>query len=181
VAACAWGWVALQLPYRRIALSMALFLIGLELLEFLINLQFVSWAIVGRFPGFFGRFALFRAVHIGQWWQFWNVPAINLFREVTRMIGYGLPRFVNVMTVFLVSGLLHQVVVYFFTRHASYGTMLSFALHGVLVYFVAGAYQRRSALPAPLRLLLFNRLTSSATVILAALPFMLDFHGWFRF
>jgi hypothetical protein len=180
VAGLAWGWVALQLPYRKIALSVALFLIGLEILEFMINLQLVSWSFSGRFPGFLGRFAMFRAVHIGQWWQYWNVPAVVAFREVSRLLGYPRSRFVNVMAVFVTSGILHQILVYCFTRRPSYGTMLSFLVHGLLVYLFTGLYYRRERIPRPLRLLIFNQLTSLVFTVLAGLPFILDFLGWFR-
>ena len=167
-------------PVKTILTNAALFIMGLEVLTFGVNIQWMSWAPWGRHPKrFFGNFALLRSVHVGQWWQNWNVHAVVGLRELSKTLGLSRHHFANTMTVFAVSGLLHQLMVYYFTRRLSYGTMLAFLIHGALVYFFTRLYHHRKQIVSPLRLLIFNPVTNMFVTVLAGLPFVMDFSHHF--
>ncbi len=179
-------WLAIELrvlplEVRRGMLRGAWFVLGLEALTFCANLQAISWWLFGYHSDseFFGRFAWFRSKHIGQFWNNWNTAAIRAFRELVAALRLRRHYFWSVMAVFFASGLVHQALVIYMIRKPAYGTMLSFMLHGALVYSFGVLYHRRHLFPAPLRLALFNPMTSAVVTILASQPFVMDFYGQF--
>ncbi len=154
-------------------------IIGIEVLSFLGDLEFMAWSPAGRFQGFFGDFPFFKARHPGEFWQRWNRAAVRAFRELTSVLGLRRRVFANTMVVFSVSGVLHQITVMYYTRHLSFGTLTAFLLNGFIVYGSTLLYHRRDRIPAFVRPLLFNPLTTGIVVLAASQPLILDFYGFF--
>lgn len=166
-------------PFRLTLFRGAWFVLGLEILALLGNLQNLFWSFSGHHQHFFGRFAWFRSFHIGQWWQNWNVFAIKGFREFSKLLGLRRHYFLNTMIVFVVSGLLHQGVVFYCIRQISFGALLTFVTHGFLVWLFGRLHHARRRIPAPARWVLFNPLTSAVVTISTGQFFVMDFYGEF--
>jgi len=171
----------LRFPGHIVVVRGAFFLLGLEALATCLNLTSLAWSFRGYHKSFVGNFAWFRSVHIGQFWRSWNPLAVLAFQEVGKVLNFPRRSFMNTMAVFLVSGLLHQIAVYYYIRVPSYGTAMSFLFHGVFVYVFGHLHHARDRIPAPFRLLVFNPATSAAVTLLACQPFVMDFYKEFTF
>lgn len=177
----AWGlwWLQARLPepWMTIVQRSVFFAIGLELLTHCGNLQTMVWSLFGKHRFFFGDFAWFTSKHIGQFWSKWNQPAICAFRELGRYFKLTRRPFRNTMTVFLTSGVLHQWMISYYTRKLTYGTLLSFVIHGLAVFAFGALYRKRRSMPRPLAVALFNPLTTAIVVLAASQPFVADLYG----
>ncbi len=151
-------------------------IIGLQVLTLIADLHSLAWSLAGHHGGFFGRFPFFRSKHLGQFWQNWNVLAIRAFYELTGMLHLRRHPFLNTMAIFLVSGLLHQVTVFYYTRHVGYWTVVAFLLHGLAVYGFGVLYRHRFGMPAVLRAVVFNPIAMLAVALPISLPMALDFY-----
>ena len=66
-----------------------------------------------------------------------------------------------------------------YPRALSYGTLLSFSIHGLLVYAFGRLYRVNRTLPPMVRTVVFNPVTSAIVTLLASQPFVMDLYGTF--
>ena len=167
------------IPLSDIVVRSAFFIFGLEVLALCANLQTLAWSTLGYHQFIFGAFPWLRSRHIGQFWQTWNRVALKAFDELGVVLHTRRRYFLHTTAVFLASGVLHQLLVFYYTRVPSYGTLLSFALNGLLVYAFGRLYRIHRRLHPVVRALVFNPVTSAVVTLLACQPFVMDFYGAF--
>jgi hypothetical protein len=166
-----------DIPFKLGIQRSVVFIWGLELLTLAANLEILVWSFFGKQQLIFGNFAWYTSKHIGQYWARWNTLAIMAFREMSTWLHLTRRHFLNTMTVFAISGVLHQLIISYYTRKLTYGTLLSFLIHGMLVYGFSVLYRKRKKMPRAVALVLFNPLTSAIVVLLASQPFVMDLYG----
>jgi hypothetical protein len=168
------------MPGRVFVIQAVAFLFGLQLLTIFADIEILAWSPRGYNRGFFGNYAWIRSKHIGEFWRNWNQQAIVAFQELTAVTGLRRHHFLNTFIIFLVSGVIHQVCMFYYTRALSYGTLLSFLLHGLAVYLFARLSRRRRRMPRPVALALFNPITSALVTLTLSQPFVMDLYGAFK-
>ena len=167
----------LDVPFKLGIQRSVFFIVGLELLTHAANLQTLIWSFFGKHQFIFGDYAWYTLKHIGYFWAKWNTVAIKAFREMTIWLHLGRRHLLNTMLVFGLSGVFHQLMMSYYTRKLTYGTLLSFVIHGVLVFAFSVGYRKRKKMPRVVALVLFNPLTNAIVVLLASQPFVMDLYG----
>jgi hypothetical protein len=162
------------IPYRLPLLRAVGFIVGLEMLTAWANVSTLLLSFVGQHFRFFGNFAWFRSNHIGEFWRNWNTVAIVGFAELTSAFRLRRRFLLNTLVIFAVSGVLHQVLVWYFTRSPSYLTLLSFMIHALAVYAFGRLYHLRRSMPAAVRVLLFNQVVTLIVALTISQPFIAD-------